>query len=181
MSGAERLKAYLPDYYDGVLEMDVLLSSEGVETEQLVNEIERLLDQFYPESTTWAMTRYEKDLHITPEASKPLEQRRSVIISKMRGNGKVSGSLLKSVAQAYERGAIEVTVQPSEYKLTIKFIDTYGLPPNMNDLKAAIEEIKPAHLSANYALRYLTIAEVEGMTITQNESTTQDRYLGGGA
>ena len=113
--------------------------------------------------------------------SKPIEQRRSVIISKMRGSGKVSASMLKNVAQAYDRGSIEVSVQPSEYRVTIHFRDTFGIPPNLGDLKSAIEEIKPAHIAIDYALRYLTIAEVEGMTFDEISATTQDRLLGGGA
>lgn len=97
------------------------------------------------------------------------------------GSGKVSASMLKNVAQAYERGSIEVSVQPAEYKVTIHFRDTLGIPPNLSDLKSAIEEIKPAHIAVDYALRYLTIAEVEGMTFEEISATTQDRLLGGGA
>ncbi len=181
MNGFDRLKGYLPKYYDGVLEMEQLTGTEGPEMDLMASRINELLNQSYPESATWAISRYERDLQIVAEAGKPIEQRRSVVISKMRGQGKVSGSLLKSVAQAYERGAIDVNVRPDEYMIVIKFIDTYGLPPNIDDLKAAIEEIKPAHLSVEYSLRYLTIAEVEAMTIEQIEMTTQDRLLGGGA
>jgi hypothetical protein len=36
-------------------------------------------------------------------------------------------------------------------------------------------------MAVEYKLRYLTIAEVESMTLYENEHTTQDRYLGGGA
>lgn len=181
MSGYDQLKGYLPKYYDGVLEMEQLINAEGPEMDLMASRIEELLNQAYPESATWAISRYESDLQIVAEAGKPIEQRRSVVISKMRGQGKVSGSLLKSVAQAYERGAIDVNVRTDDYMIVIKFIDTYGLPPNIDDLKAAIEEIKPAHLSVEYSLRYLTIAEVESMSIEQIEMTTQDRLLGGGA
>jgi hypothetical protein len=36
-------------------------------------------------------------------------------------------------------------------------------------------------MTVDYALRYLTITEVEGMTFDEISGTTQDRLLGGGA
>ncbi|MDH6673514.1 hypothetical protein M2277_004179 [Paenibacillus sp. LBL] len=181
MSKAEVWLSYLPSFYHDVREMKAIAGAEGTELDKLTQELEDLLDQYYPETATWALSRYEQDLNIPVNLSKPIEQRRSVIISKMRGSGKVSASMLKNVAQAYERGSIEVTVQPDAYKVTIHFRDTLGIPPNLSDLKSAIEEIKPAHMTVDYALRYLTIAEVEGMTFDEISGTTQDRLLGGGA
>ncbi|ANA79306.1 DUF2313 domain-containing protein [Paenibacillus glucanolyticus] len=181
MSKAEVWLSYLPSFYHDVREMKAIAGAEGTELDKLTQELEDLLDQYYPETATWALSRYEQDLNIPVNLSKPIEQRRSVIISKMRGSGKVSVSMLKNVAQAYERGSIEVTVQPDAYKVTIHFRDTLGIPPNLSDLKSAIEEIKPAHMTVDYALRYLTITEVEGMTFDEISGTTQDRLLGGGA
>ncbi|WP_127593436.1 YmfQ family protein [Paenibacillus lautus] len=181
MSKAEAWLGYLPSFYHDVREMKVIAGAEGAELDKLTQQLEDQLDQYYPETATWALSRYEQDLNIPVNLSKPIEQRRSVVISKMRGSGKVSASMLKNVAQAYERGSIEVSVQPAEYKVTIHFRDTLGIPPNLSDLKSAIEEIKPAHMAVDYALRYLTIAEVEGMTFEEISATTQDRLLGGGA
>ncbi|MCM3747466.1 YmfQ family protein [Paenibacillus pasadenensis] len=164
---SDRLIGYLPDLYDEVIEMYELLQSEGEELDLLFAGAESLLDQSYPESATWGLDRYERDLNLVIELGKPVDQRRSVIISKMRGYGKASGSLLKNVAQAYSGGTISVTVFPSERRILITFVDTLGLPPNLDDLKAAIEEIKPAHLILDYKFRYLLVQEVQGMTINQ--------------
>ncbi|WP_145320631.1 putative phage tail protein [Paenibacillus xylanexedens] len=181
MSKAEVLMTLLPPLYENVLEMQLLTETEGVELDKLTVGLESALDQFYPESATWALERYERDLQIPTNQAKPEDQRRSVIISKMRGSGKVSGSMLKNVAQAYESGGIDVSVEPSEYRIMIRFVDTYGLPPNLHDLKAAIEDIKPAHMTVEYRLRYLTIVEVESMTLDEIEQTRQDKFAGGGA
>ncbi|PAF31532.1 putative phage tail protein [Paenibacillus sp. 7516] len=181
MSKAEVLMSLLPPLYENVLEMQLLTETEGEELEKLASGLEGVLDQFYPESATWALERYEQDLQIPTNPAKPEEQRRSVIISKMRGSGKVSGSMLKNVAQAYESGGIDVSVDSGEYHIIIRFIDTLGLPPNLDDLKAAVEDIKPAHMTVEYRLRYLTIAEVESMTLAEIEATWQDKFLGGGA
>ncbi|WP_213614335.1 putative phage tail protein [Paenibacillus lactis] len=177
MSGSDRLKSYLPAYYDGVLEMEQLMGTEGPEVDLLATRIEELLDQSYPESATWAISRYEKDLQITAEAGKPIEQRRSVVISKMRGHGNVSGSLIKNVAQAYDGGEVDVSVTPADYKITITFIDTLGIPPNLDDLKNALNDIKPAHLTLEYEFRFLLVRDVNNvMTFDQLKQTPFSKF-----
>lgn len=172
MSGSDRLKGYLPKYYDGVLEMEQLVGTEGPEVDLMASRIEELLNQSYPESATWAISRYERDLQIVAEAGKPIEQRRSVVVSKMRGHGKVSGSLIKNVAQAYDGGQVDVSVTPADYKITITFIDTLGIPPNLDDLKNALNDIKPAHLTLVYEFRFLLIRDINNvMTFNQLKQT----------
>lgn len=181
MSGADRLKGYLPAYYSGILEMDELMSAEGPEFDLLGSRVEELLNQSYPEYATWALDRYENELQIIVDPNKPTDQRRSVIISKMRGSGKVSGDMLKNVAEAYDGGTIDVSVTSSEYKIIITFIDTVGIPINLDDLKQALEDIKPAHMTLSYAFRFLLIKEVHGvMTINQLMVTKLSKFAGGG-
>lgn len=180
MSGAERLKSYQPEYYADVLEMAKLLDGEGPEFDLLPARIEDLLNQAYPGYATWALERYERELQIVVDAGKPTDQRRSVIISKMRGYGKGSGELLKNVAEAYDGGTIDVSVVPAEYRIVITFVDTVGIPPNLDDLKAALEEIKPAHMTLTYEFRYLLIKEIHNvMTINQIQTIKLSKFAGG--
>ncbi|MFX3631843.1 MAG: putative phage tail protein [Candidatus Pristimantibacillus sp.] len=180
MTALERLKAYLPDYYDGIVEMDALVATEGLEFDGLYSDIETLLNEAYPESSTIFLDRYERDLHILVDPTKPVEQRRSVIISKMRGNGKVSGSMLKNVAQAYDGGTVDVSVDIPNYTIIVTFIDTVGIPPNLDDLTQALEDIKPAHMNIEFKLRYLLIREIHNvMKLNQIEAVTLSNFAGG--
>lgn len=168
MSGAERLKSYLPGYYSEIVETNELMNAEGPEFDLLGERVEELLNQAYPEYATWALERYENGLQIVVDAGKPIDQRRSVIISKMRGYGKVSGDMIKNVAQAYDGGTVDVAVVPAEYRIIITFVDTLGIPANLDDLKQALEDLKPAHMALEYKYRYLLIREIHNvMTINQ--------------
>ncbi|MEK8205824.1 YmfQ family protein [Paenibacillus sp. FSL R5-0636] len=181
MNGTDRLKNYLPAYYADILEMNELMNGEGPEFDLLGTRVEELLNQAFPESATWALGRYEEELQIVVDTNKPSDQRRSVIISKMRGFGKVSGDMIKNVAQAYDGGTVDVAVSPAEYKIVITFIDTLGVPINIDDLKKALEDIKPAHMILSYAYRYLLIKEVHKiMTINQLQQTLLNKFAGGG-
>ncbi|MGG3454300.1 YmfQ family protein [Paenibacillus rhizolycopersici] len=172
--------SYLPGYYETSRIMQADMNAKGAEMDLLFAALDETLQQFFVRTATWGLDRWESELGIATELSKPLDQRRAVVESKLRGSGKFSGRLVKSVAEAYDRGRVEVSFQPGEWRFTVKFVDTVGIPLNLDDLKAAIEELKPAHLAAIYRLSYLTIAEVEAMTIKQMESITQDKLLGGG-
>ncbi|WP_246062014.1 YmfQ family protein [Paenibacillus oralis] len=173
--------SYLPSYYENSRVMQVDMNAKGVELDRLFEALDETLEQFFVRTATWGLERWESELGIETDPSKPLDQRRAVVESKLRGSGKFSGRLVKNVAEAYDRGAVDVIFQPDKWSFTVKFLDTIGVPQNLNDLKAVIEEIKPAHMVVDYRFRYLTIAEVEAMTIAQIESTTQDKFLGGGA
>ncbi|MGF7049170.1 uncharacterized protein YmfQ (DUF2313 family) [Paenibacillus sp. DS2015] len=180
MTTVERLRDYLPDYYAEIVEMDNLTATEGVEFDALYSDIETLLNESYPETSTIFLDRYEKDLQILVDKTKPVDQRRSVIISKMRGSGKVSGSMIKNVAQAYDGGTLEVGVDIPHYTIIITFIDTMGIPLNLDDLKQALEDIKPAHMALEYKFRYLLIREIHNvMTLKQLETIKLSNFTGG--
>ncbi|ASR48709.1 phage portal protein [Paenibacillus kribbensis] len=175
------LFSFLPSYYETSRVMRSDMDAKGSELDALYLAMDATVGQFFVRTATWGLERWEMELGIETDLGKPLDQRRAVVESKLRGAGTFSGQLVKNVAEAYDGGTVDVTFHPAEWGFTVKFIDTIGIPPNVDDLKAAIEEIKPAHMAVEYKLRYLTIAEVESMTLYENEHTTQDRYLGGGA
>ena len=79
--------------------------------------------------------------------------------------------MIQNVAESFSNGAVDVLEYPAEYRFEIKFTGTLGIPPNLDDLSAALEEIKPAHLAYDYIILYRTWGELE--------EKTWDEILGG--
>lgn len=173
--------SYLPQYYETSRVMQADMQAKGSEMDLLYQALDETLEQFFVRTATWGLDFWEQELGIETDRLKPVEQRRAVVESKLRGAGKFSGRQVANVAEAYAGGKVDVTFQPEAWNFTVSFVDKYGLPPNLNDLKAVIEDIKPAHMTVEYRLRYLTIAEVERMTLSEMEQTRQDKLAGGGA
>ncbi len=147
MSRLDKLKSYLPDYYRTSQVFISLMGSEAMELDLLSVSIADMLKQFYVETATeTGLTLWEGFLNLTSEAGHPLEERRSRIISKLRGLGTVNLALMQNVAESFVYGTVAVTEYPETYSFVIKFVDTKGIPPNLADIQAAIAEIKPAHL-----------------------------------
>lgn len=171
---------YLPNYYQDIREFQTLIGTENEEVEQLSATIDEVLEQFYVDTATWGLSHWERICGIPIDESKPVEQRRSVIKSKLRGIGTVTVALIKNVAESWYNGEVEVTEQPSLYTVKIKFISKLGFPSNLADIQNALREIIPAHLAINFEFSYLLIKDVHNvMTLSQLEATTLDKFAGG--
>ncbi|MFM9276469.1 YmfQ family protein [Paenibacillus jiagnxiensis] len=179
-SRGSELFSYLPGYYSTSRIMGSMMDAQGGEMDLLYAALNETVDQFFVSTATWGLERWESELGISTDLTKPIEQRRAVVESKLRGAGSFTGRLVKNVAEAYDGGTVDVTFQPQEWSFTVKFVDTIGIPPNLEDLKAVIEEIKPAHLAVEYEFSYLLIRDIhEVMTLTEMEQTLLHKFAGG--
>jgi len=168
----KEMMTYLPAFYATSRIMSSSIDSQGVEMDSFWQALDETLAQYFVTTATWGLDQWEQELGIPTELAKPVDQRRSVILSKIRGIGSVTIGLIKSVAEAYDGGTVDVTVQPELYQFTVKFIDTLGIPPNLDDLKEAIEEIKPAHLAVEYEFTYYLYSDLASSGKTYGEITS---------
>ncbi len=173
-----------PQYYETSRVFKSYLQAAGPELDQFKQGVNEVLDQWFARKAGWGLDRWEEELGLINYAGKPDNQRQDRIISKIRGVGTVTIQLVKAACEAYDGGAVEVTEQPELYQFTVEFVDTYGIPPNLDDLKAAIEEIKPAHLAVFYKFRYLLWEDLDAVNITWDQqdakALTWENYETGG-
>lgn len=142
--------SYIPQDYLNYRESQEIIKAEANEFEKLNTCISDVLDQFFIDTATWGLAKWERICGISVDESKPIDQRRSVIKSKLRGIGTVTVALIKNVAESWYNGEVEVTEQPSLYTVKIKFVSKLGVPPNLADIQNALREIIPAHLAINF-------------------------------
>lgn len=123
-----------------------------------------LCDQLNVDTATWGLKSWEEALGIPVEVAKDTAFRRSRVKSKLRGVGVTTVAMIQSVAESFSNGDVEVTEQAERYRVAIKFVGTIGIPPNMDDLTAALREIMPAHLGWDYIIIYNTWDAVKPRT-----------------
>lgn len=167
---------YLPKYYalmdahdssPGIV--NNLLHQEAVEIINLNLQIKDVLRQFFIDHATWGLARWEAICGIPIDENKPEEQRRSVIKSKIRGAGTVTLAVIKNVADSFQNGEIKVEENFADYEVVITFIGKRGVPPNENDVRAALREIVPAHLNLKFQYTYLLWNELDFAQLTWDE------------
>lgn len=162
----------LPDYYmpkeaGGKLGIvGNLITREARELIDFNAEIREVLDQFFIDRATWGLSAWEAVCGIPSNEDKPLEQRRSVIKSKIRGAGTVTLAVIKEVADSFENGEIQVQENFNHYEVVITFIGKRGVPPNLPDMQNALREIVPAHLQLVFQFTYLRWEELDSADLT---------------
>lgn len=150
----------VPLYYEEMPVATNILDREAEEMARLNANIDDVLAQFFIETATWGLARWERIFGITAEPGRTYEQRREVLLSKLRGVGTLTAELIENVASAYSNGEVKVTNKAAEYTIVITFVSTLGIPEQMAELRAAVRDITPAHLAIEYVFRFYTYAEV---------------------
>ncbi|MEC0180223.1 DUF2313 domain-containing protein [Paenibacillus peoriae] len=170
------LFSYLPAYYEASRVMHADMDVKGSELDALYLALDDTLAQFFVRTATWALERWEMELGIPIHLEKPLEQRRSVVESKLRGSGKFSGDLIRKIMNTFGVDG-QVNFDPTEYKFGISFENR--IPENMVDFKKIIEDIKPAHLAfyMNNKIRLAFLHENE--IVSRIRLRSRVRFFGG--
>ena len=72
--------------------------------------------------------------------------------------------MIKNVSESFSNGEVNIIENNLNYSFIVKFVGMLGIPPNMDDLQAAIEEIKPAHLTFTFEYTYTAWEDVKKLT-----------------
>lgn len=121
------------------------------------------------DTVTWNLAVEERLAGITPPPGSTLESRRTALKAKWRSGGKLTIEQIQAVADAWKNG--EVVVSFPDGRIRVQFVGSFGVPEDMDSLKAAIRLVIPAHLPVDYLLRYLLIRDIhEVMTIAELEN-----------
>lgn len=162
----DSLISYRPQYYEKSKVVNEITRIDAIELEALYNEIDSVLDQFFINTATWGIDTWERMYDIPSDPAKPIEQRRSVVKSRIRRYGTSTFAMVKNVAESYLNGEVEITEQNNIYNIHIKFAGKRGVPPNIADIKKAIRDVTPAHLGLTYEYTYLAWLEFEKQSYT---------------
>jgi hypothetical protein len=153
--------------------MNSILQAEGSEFDKLRQALNEILDQYFASTATWWLDTWEQELGLAVSPDQPIEQRRDKIKSRLRGYGTATVKLIQIVAEAYDKGRVDVIENIPAYTVTIKFVDTTGIPPNLEDLKAAVRAVLPAHLDLVYEFNYFVWDELDSQTWSWDQFDSQ--------
>ena len=162
----------LPSFYDNDITRPIQ-NSFTVEVNSVNDEVENTLNQFFVDSATYGLDKWESMLGISKNTF-DIQTRRENIKAKMRSRGTTTVSVIKNICEAYSNGKVEVIVNHSDYSFVIDFIDTIGIPKAFDELDKAINEIKPCHLAHSYKFNYNTHGDLSNYTHEQLANYTHD-------
>lgn len=131
-----------------------------------LKDMEETYAQNFADTATWALAMYEKELGLR-KGTKSLEDRRSAVQAGWKRGGRIGIVEIQAAANSWRDGVVEVDFKPPI--IIVTFVSEYGIPKDLDGLKAAIEIIKPAHLAVEYIFKFLTWDEFDAYGKTWDE------------
>ena len=165
-----RLAERLDPRLDEIPTFHELTEAENFEIDhirEIIDEAE--LNMTLSHTTESKIEDREYEFGVVSDPSKTIEQRRAVLIAKLRGQGTTTPAAVLNSAASFDFGEISIDESSTPYTVRIVFEEFRGIPPNMADFIAALEEIKPAHLVFEYVYKYNTWGDYKGFHKTIGE------------
>ena len=162
----------LPSFYDNYITKPIQ-GSFSVEDDLINSMVEETLNQFYVDSATWGLDKWEVMLGISKN-NFDIDTRRENIKAKMRSRGTTTIAVIKNICEAYSNGIVEIIVNYEDCSFIIDFVGSIGVPKAFAELDKTIEEIKPCHLGHSYKFNYNTHNDLSKYTHEELSSYTHD-------
>jgi len=156
---AQDMRDYLPRYYDDFKDVMVAIQAEANEFTRIQAKLRELLDQFYVESATFGLDRWETLVGIEHIPQRSEISRQHFIEAKLRGAGTTTLAILNDIVNAFY--GFETTELPSENAVNFKLVSRRGIPKNLEDIQVAVNDVIPAHIEPRYEFTYLPWSELE--------------------
>lgn len=171
-----KLVEHMPRYYKKANYVTDTTKGSDDEILELVVTTSLMHAQFVVDTATeLTLSRYEAEYGLpqNPEGV-TIDVRRSRIKAKMRTAGVVTKEMMQTVIEAWANADIEITEDFANYSFTVKFVNTLGKPPHLQDLYDAVSDIMPAHLGITYEFKYRTHGELAPYTHQQLAAFTHN-------
>lgn len=170
MTRLERMKSYLPEHFAESREIQAILEDGNERFEETSKVLDDVLNQFFVETATWGLPKWEDELEIMPTETE-LRIRRSRVISKLTNQIPANyRAIEKEVNQFLRNPSSRVRQLPKTYVLEIN-IPMIDVREPMAMIIDAVEEMKPAHLNFTM-LQRIDVAMKFGTALLSGEEIT---------
>lgn len=158
------LTRYVPPFLAQIRELAEIYRTEGYEAGQLKHDLADLLDQCFIFTATWGLVLWEQMYGVDTNLALSYEQRREILMARLRGQGTTTRKMIQETAAAFSGGEVQVIEDNPHSHFIIRFVGVKGIPRNMQAFIGMLEEIKPAHLSYEFQYTYTVWDNLSGFT-----------------
>ncbi|ARK23317.1 hypothetical protein SporoP37_00500 [Sporosarcina sp. P37] len=162
MNRLERMKSYLPEHFAESPEIVAILEDGDRRFGELDSAMDDVLNQFFVETATWGLDKWEDELEILPTTT-DIQDRRNKIISELINQTPTNYKVLENEINRFLKNALSrVRLIKGRYAMEITIpLDAIGewLPKKLTNI---IEEMKPAHLK----YEILALIEAEAIQVS---------------
>ena len=162
------IKRYLPSFIVKGNILKDIFESQQAEVDLLNNNIQDLINNLFVETATWSLVNWEKKYNIPIDLDDTLENRRSRILARMVSKGQpFTKETIEAISNQFTNGSVEVIEHLEDDYFTVKFVSTKGMPPKIQDVYDAINEVKASWLDIEYEFIYNTVRYLRQYTVRE--------------
>lgn len=152
---ANELKLYLPVVLRDIKEYEELSNAETPFLAELEQKTEQIVeDSFLSTMSPSRLEEWENALGIIP-TTESVEQRRSVVLSRFRGTGKLNKTLIQAMVKAFTGGGATITFADGILQVSVTPPSSTFQDFSVDKLTEELLKRKPAHLLLNVELAYI--------------------------
>lgn len=104
-------------------------------------------DQLFVQSATWGLELWEHQVGIATDPTLSLTERRKAVLEKLTASGNTTADMVRSIAETLTGYQARV-IMHQDYSFSLEFLgeQTELAPIDVSQVRAMVEQIKPAHL-----------------------------------
>ena len=133
------------------------------------SEWDDLFNQFFINTATWGLYKWEQFAGLPISENLDNETRRGNILAALRSRTTSTVDRIRIIAESYANGECQIVEENDKYMFYIKFNGEKGIPKRLDELKKSVDNIKPAHLAFDFIFSYLSWNEFDKYNKTWNE------------
>ena len=124
-----------------------------------------VMDQFFVETATWGLDLWEQQVGIETDRGLSHESRRGAIKQKLVASGQTTSEMVRQLAETITGYEARVHIN-QDYSFSLEFLGerTELADIDVEELRAVVEQIKPAHL--RFIITGITWNDLESMGLT---------------
>lgn len=169
---------YLPAFLAHSQQFKATNDADSKEHDTIRIDLQDVLDQFYVNTATWGLDRWEELVGLPTDKNKDIVRRRVAVLNKLQPAGSVTEKFLKEIVNTYiANRSCSVKSIPEDYAVEIEYDG--GQVTDFHALIDAIRTYIPAHLGflVNDAMNENPVMAIVRDTFDQEELTEEIKLL----
>lgn len=166
------ISRYLPSFLGKSEQLQATNDADSKEHETIRVDLQDVLDQFFVESATWGLERWEELVGLETDTTRSTFQRRAAILAKLLKPESVTELFLTRLINHYvaDRAASIVSI-PAEYRIEILYHG--GQVMDYEGLIHAIRTYIPAHIGWKLVTYTVGMLYLHGAGVVQDARRTK--------
>lgn len=158
--------SHLPTYERTSAIINEILTAIALELNQIDLSAEENYEELFIDTAIQALKLHERDLNIEKD-NLTTAQRRELVTAYFRATiEQVNEDAIKNVVSSFTNGDAEINNTAVDGVYEIRFLDSIGIPDNMQGLASALDIIVPAHIVIEYNYNYTIYSQLTHISYT---------------